>query len=100
MVEPIKPGEIQEVKNSSIPDKVLEVFNQLITDNWNGRSSTFKQEEVVEILVDQHEFDKSEIFDKHWLDVEPLFRSQGWIVEYDKPGYCETYAATFTFRKE
>ncbi len=32
-----------------------------------------------------------------WLNVEELYRAQGWTVTYDKPGYNESYPATFTF---
>ncbi len=42
----------------------------------------------------------SEIYERHLLDVEPSYRAEGWEVEYDKPGYNETYEATFTFRKK
>jgi hypothetical protein len=31
------------------------------------------------------------------LDIEPIYREAGWIVEYDKPAYCENYDANFTF---
>lgn len=32
---------------------------------------------------------KDEIFDNHWLDIEDIYREQGWKVKYDKPGYNE-----------
>ena len=35
-----------------------------------------------------------------WLDVEGIYRKAGWDVEYDSPGYCEDYPATFKFRKK
>jgi hypothetical protein len=40
------------------------------------------------------------IFDKHYLDVEDIYRGVGWIVEYDRPGYSEGYEPYFTFRKK
>ncbi len=40
------------------------------------------------------------VCDNHWLDVEDVYREAGWVVEYDKPGYCESYEATFTFKKD
>lgn len=41
-----------------------------------------------------------EVFKKGWLNVEYLFRAAGWEVQYDKPGYNETYEAYFTFSKK
>jgi len=41
---------------------------------------------------------RAEIFDKGWLNVEEVYRAAGWAVEYDKPGFNESYSATFTFK--
>lgn len=111
MVEPIKPEEINEAKAKTIPSEVIESFNHMIAKNWNGSQSRFKQDDVVENIVSrmnknnvlsQHEIDvlKISLFSNHNLDVEDLYRAQGWKVEYDKPAYCETYPATFTFSKK
>lgn len=43
---------------------------------------------------------RDELFDKGWMDIEPIYRKSGWRVEYDKPAYNETYPATFTFSKK
>jgi len=45
-------------------------------------------------------FKKNDIFEKNFLDFESVFRNVGWSVEYDKPGYCESYDAFFTFKKK
>ena len=42
---------------------------------------------------------RKEIYDKNWLDVEDVYESAGWKVEYDKPGYNENYEPTFTFSR-
>ena len=39
------------------------------------------------------------LFENHYLDVEELYRQEGWLVTHDKPGYDETYPATFTFER-
>lgn len=31
--------------------------------------------------------------DHGWLDLEDIYRDEGWTVEYDSPGYNETYEA-------
>jgi hypothetical protein len=42
------------------------------------------------------------IYANRWMDVEPVYRKAGWKVDYDRPGYNESYEAhyTFTERKE
>lgn len=34
---------------------------------------------------------------QHWLNFEGAYRRAGWKVEFDKPGYNESYPATFKF---
>ncbi len=93
----IRPEDVTGEKRELIPAIVLQSFNTLIAQNFNGDSSRFRQDDIVEILVDGG-LDRAEIFAKHWLDVEDLYREVGWNVEYDKPGYNEGYSATFTFK--
>lgn len=40
------------------------------------------------------------VYGKQYLDVEDIYRKEGWKVVYDKPAYCETYEPTFTFSKK
>jgi hypothetical protein len=105
MSGPIKPSEIEDRKASTIPSEVFDSFNELIAERWDGRQSKFTQEEVLSLLMSKLQVStynttsRKDIFTKKWLDVEPLYRQVGWKVDYDKPGYNETYEATFTFQK-
>lgn len=94
MVEPITP---EQAKNSKhIPEGVIEVFNALISQNLRGKSSSVKQSDVLQKLIEKG-FNREEIFKKNWLDVEQHYRRVGWNVVYDKPAYYECYDAFFTF---
>lgn len=42
--------------------------------------------------------DRETIFRRGYLNVEEAYREQGWSVVYDKPGYNETYDASFEFK--
>lgn len=109
---PIKPEEVvAEKARSSIPPEVFDAFNQAITIHWHEGQATFTQREVIDAItlkmrsaqpsISCEHPDKivGRIFANHWLNVEDVYREAGWSVEYDKPGYNETYAATFTFKK-
>ncbi len=99
-MQPIRPEEVQNKKNQAFPDEVIEAFNELIVEKWNGSSATIYQEDVIQRIYDKMENTTREIiYSNNWLDVESLFRLFGWKVKYDKPGYNENYRAHFIFSK-
>lgn len=99
-MKPIKPSQVQGKKNAAFPDEVIEAFNELIVENWQGNSATVKQGQVVGRIMAKMQITSAEIYQNNYLDVEPLFRKAGWKVMFDKPGYNETYEGYFVFSKE
>lgn len=110
MPGPIKPDDVVKKKTAQIPEFVFEVANELIAEKWNGSSATFRLDEFVKRVLDRAEKHPStkgatrdtiraDLFEKHAFDIEDSYRVEGWKVDFDKPGYCETYPATFTFKK-
>ena len=107
-IRPITPDEIYQ----EIPDYVIEGANKCIKDHYLAlkKSSHFTQDELIEYISEAYykanpgtEVVKSQLramlFDKHYLDIEPIYRECGWKVNYDKPAYFEDYPANFTFSK-
>ena len=99
MSEPIKPHEVVEAKKNTMPAEVIECFNELIAEKWNGRSATVKQSEAANRIADRMNVTTQYLYDHGYMDVEDVFRAAGWKVKYDKPAYNETFRATFEFRK-
>ena len=99
---PIKPSQISIEKEKFIPEEVFDAFNELIVANWNGSSSRIKQCDIVNRIMKKLnvEGDTTFIFKNHYLDVEDIYRKQGWKVYYDKPAYFESYEPTFEFSVE
>jgi len=95
-VRPIRPDEVENAREKTFPDAVFESFNQLIIKHFSRGSITIKQEDVVALMVEKG-LNREEIFAKRWLDVERAYRSVGWKVSHDKPGYNESYPAIFIF---
>ena len=91
MIKPITPGDVIKVKNDSIPDNVIEAFNEEIISNWNGHESIVYQVHVVNRIVNKmfsiEGFNRADIFDRRWLDIEYIFRDEGWNVTFDKDDY-------------
>lgn len=100
MIEPISPNDVKK----SIPDFIIETVNKLIVEKWDGNKAIILQDDIMDKVssndADSDKPSRREIFDKGWLDFEPLYREKGWSVEYDKPGYNEFYKARFIFKKE
>ncbi|MFA6269902.1 MAG: hypothetical protein WC657_01670 [Candidatus Paceibacterota bacterium] len=97
-VSPVTPDDIAKGKENAFPYAVFEAFNQLILEHFSRGTATFKQEEVLTLLKNKG-LNREEIFKRGWLDVEEVYRAVGWVVLYDKPGYNESYPATFTFKR-
>lgn len=100
-VEPISPQKVTKLKEKTIPPPVIEAFNDMIVQRFDGRKSSFLQKEVVSLIMKKMGIPKTAegmVYQKHWLDVEDVFKQKGWHVEYDKPAYNETYEASFTFK--
>jgi hypothetical protein len=104
VIKPITPDQVGAMKLQVMPSQVIEAFNQIIAEAYSSRSKSARlmQNKVVErilmLCADDHTVTEDTIFDNNWLDVEILFEEAGWKVSYDKPGYNESYEASWTFR--
>lgn len=101
-VAPISPAEAEKAHRGTIPDSIINAFNKLIVKHYKpiSKEAVVKQDEVLDMVCgdpDSGKLKRADVFSNHWLDVEDIYREQGWNVEYDKPTYNETYDAYFVF---
>jgi hypothetical protein len=96
MTQPIAPSEARKTFINNIPGFVIESFNELIVENLNGRYATVLQKEAVTRI--KKKMPDGERFNDRWLDIEDVYRANGWVVKYDKPGYNESYEPSFEFK--
>jgi hypothetical protein len=104
----IKPDEIVNAKRKQLDPVVEQAVDALLAQNWNGRSSKVYQKDIVAKILEIKAFETEELkneftrklFDEHMLDFEDIYRDAGWSVYYDKPGYNESYEASFEFKKK
>ena len=102
MAKPIRPDSLIKLIEDGIPDEVIQAFNALIAKEWDGQEAMITQNAVVrEILSNFRKSDKpmssQNLFDLNYLNIEDLYRKEGWKVVYDKPSYNEDFEPTFTF---
>lgn len=101
VVKPISPSDIIENLDKIIPSVVIQAVNNLLKKEFRGSSATILQNEIInEIIRLDGSYTKDMIFDNKMLDFEEIYRKNGWLVEYDKPGYNESYAHKFIFKKK
>jgi hypothetical protein len=98
-IKPVSPQEVAEVRLETIPNEVIQVVNALIAEDYDGGYATILQKDIVEGLIAAG-YSRDEIFKRHMLDFEEIYRQSGWKVEYDKPAYNESYDANFQFKAE
>ena len=98
-MKPLRPEDVAVAKAETIPDKVIEVVNNLIAQKWNGSTATLTQDEILDAIVSYVACSRQYVLDNNWLDFEEVYRDVGWSVAYDKPGYCEHGIACFRFSK-
>lgn len=101
-VAPISPAEAEKAHCGTIPDSIIDAFNKLIVKHYKPilKEAVVKQDEVLDMVCgdpDSGKLKRADVFSNHWLDVEDIYREQGWNVDYDKPAYNETYDPYFVF---
>lgn len=100
-VKPISPSDIIENLDKIIPPVVIQAVNNLLKKKFRGDEAVILQDEIVnEIFRLDDTIIREDIFKNKLLDFEVLYAKNGWSIEYDKPGYCESYSAKFIFKKK
>lgn len=98
-IKPLSPSEILVEQKNSIPDFVIESVNALLKQHVSMGHATIRQDDIIaEIIKHYPSTSRQMIFNNGWLNFESLYEDAGWEVSYDRPGYNETYAATFDFK--
>jgi hypothetical protein len=101
-VKAITPKQAKALNRRDIPDVVFEAVNHLLTMNAHKALITIKTKEVIaEILQRASKFDTTltsqMLYDRGWLDFEPIYRKAGWNVKYDGPSYGENFDGFYQF---
>lgn len=109
MAHPLSPAEAKAAVEAAIPDFVFESFNALIVENLRGKSAHFLHKDLCDALVaagvaaGHADLTVDELYKRNWLNTHSIYahyRAAGWKVDYDRPGYCETYQAHWTFTED
>jgi hypothetical protein len=101
-MKPITPQEC--LKERQIDPTIAEVVNGLLKKNFNRGSIIIEEKEIVSAFLTAKKLQGDDtwtsgrIYDELLLNFEDFYREAGWKVIYDKPGYNETYNASYEFK--
>lgn len=100
-VKALSKEEVIKLQVSRIPGEVIEAVNKLLTENYEpntGTASIF-QDDILNLLSSPAygNHSRRDVFDKHWLDFEDIYREKGWKVTYVKATYDDEFASYFKF---
>lgn len=100
MTKPITPADVENIKAERMRPEMIDAANELIAEHWNGYSACFTLNELCARARAKLNMEAGASFKNGELDIEVVFRKHGWKVEFDKPGFNETYSANWTFTKK
>jgi len=96
-IKPITPKEAKESK--IIPEIMIKAVNRLIREKY--RSTGFR---ITRTLLDEHlealGANFKELHKQNAYDFEEYYGTFGWIVNYDSPGYNESYESYYEFNEK
>ncbi len=97
-VKPLSPSDLKDNLEKNLPKEVIDSVNEILSEKYRGSGSvTFKSKEVIAKISAKMELTKETIYEKKYLDFEPLFRKYGWIVRYEQPCRDENFDAYYEF---
>lgn len=99
MVKPISPKDAIIAKKFIIPDTVIELFNKLIIENFDGFRARVLQKDIIKLIIEKLKIKREQIFELKYLDVEPIFRNAGWEVNYEGQSYGDDFDSYYIFAK-
>lgn len=97
--QPITPAEVEANVDKSFPNEVINVFDNLIKENYRNGRAEFYLKDAINRIATALGITRDQVIKKGYCDVEELYRKAGWKVKYDQPAYCESYDAYFVFEK-
>lgn len=101
MLKPITPEKAREIRSGNFPDWIIEAVNKFIVKNMRGDLAfTIKQKDIMEeaLRLAPDGTRSQTVYDNGWMDIEPLYRENGWTVSYSSPAMDESWDVYFTFK--
>lgn len=84
MTKPFTPAEARAAQIKRIPPEVVAVFNEALAEGiGDGKSVVLRVADMATRVADKTGISRDALFANKYLDIEPLFREQGWKVKWE-----------------
>lgn len=112
MTKPFSPTDLQkEAESFKIPDYVIQAVNELLLESCKGLEKipstiTIKELDIIEKALSIANKNRDEscylnsnhLYENKFLNFEPTFKREGWLIERDAPAYYESYSTFYIFK--
>ena len=79
MTQPVRPDDI---KFKRIPDEVIEVFNDLIAESYNGRRAIVRIDTAAKRIADRLNIEIETVYKLGYFDIEGLYEKA--VARYER----------------
>ena len=91
-MEVFSPKDARQAIAEKIPFYVFDVFNEMLSENWNKHEIRLKTDDIIARIINISErigdyATRFDIIDKRWLNIEPFYGDKGWIVKYERDSH-------------
>lgn len=93
IIKPFTPAQAKVEKINTIPWMIIEATNQLLAEKYNAASIRIDIDKIIARAIALDTTDKlnqHDIFKNHWMDIEDVYREQGWIVVHESSDYTDS----------
>ncbi len=92
------PDEVVTRWQQALPDAVIETFNELLIQKFNGQSAMIHQDDLMKVLANKG-LKAQDVYDQRWLDqAKERFKDKGWKVTYHSPDWDDNFRSHFFFK--
>lgn len=92
------PDDALAQHSATIPEEIFEIVNGFLAERVHNRTIEIEQREIAAKL-ELTDISEAQAISHGWLDFEDVYKKAGWIVNFDKPGFNESYQPIWTFEK-
>lgn len=91
-MEIFSPKDARQANAEKIPCYVFDVFNEMLSENWNKHEIKLKTDDIIARIINISErvgdhATRFDIIDKRWLNIEPFYGGKGWIVKHESDSH-------------
>lgn len=93
----IGPEDMVKQWQQALPDEVVETFNDLLAQNFDGRFAIVREDDLLAALKEKG-LNAKEVQEQRWLhQTYQLYKEAGWKADHRTPGWDDSFKPYFRF---